>query len=43
MNTYKITAVRGRKVVELQRDLAVDAFRAASRLRELGWEVRVSR
>jgi hypothetical protein len=41
--TYRIYATKEHYFVSIERDLAVDAFRAASRLRELGWEVRVSR
>ena len=43
MGVYEITAVRAGKMVVLTRESAALAHRAASRLRELGWEVVVSR
>ena len=42
MKTYRITAVRGRKVVELRRVSVAGALRTVARLRELGWSVAVS-
>ena len=41
--TYRITAVRGRKVVELERHSILSAVRTIQRLRDLGWSVGVSR
>ena len=43
MNTYRIYATKEHYFVALEREHALDAFRAASRLRELGWKVTVSR
>jgi hypothetical protein len=43
MGSYEITAVRQGKCVVIVRENALLAFRAALRLRELGWEVVVSR
>lgn len=42
MTTYKITAVRGRLVVMLERGSVVSAVRTIRRLRDLGWSVGVS-
>jgi hypothetical protein len=41
--TYRIYATQGCYYVDLERDSAADTFRVAARLRQLGWEVVVSR
>jgi hypothetical protein len=42
VTTYKITAVRGRLVVMLERGSVLGAVRTIRRLRDLGWSVGVS-